>query len=302
MTDSGSGLDHRRAVFAGIAMMIAGIFLFAVNDTLGKWLVATYAVGQLLLIRSLAALALLAPFIWRDRQSFAAAPRPGLQAVRAVFATVEVACFYWAVAYLPLADVMAYYLAGPIFVTAIAGTLLREPVGWRRWCAVLVGFAGVLVCLRPGAGTLSWPALIALAGSFTFSLSMIATRSLRGTNDTVLVTAQTVAALVFGAVLAPFAWVAPSARDVVLLALLGIVAMLAHVCVNRSLILAPASTVVPYQYTTIVWAVLFGYLVFGDVPDAAMLLGAAIIIGAGLFIFLRERRISRRDVAFEPPP
>jgi drug/metabolite transporter (DMT)-like permease len=291
-----------RAVFAGIAMMIAGIFLFAVNDTLGKWLVATYAVGQVLLIRSLAALALLAPFIWRDRQTFAVAPRPGLQAVRAVFATVEVACFYWAVAYLPLADVMAYYLAGPIFVTAIAGTLLREPVGWRRWSAVLVGFAGVLVCLRPGTGTLSWPALIALAGSFSFSLSMIATRSLRGTNDTVLVTAQTVAALVFGAVLVPFAWVAPSARDVALLALLGIVAMLAHVCVNRSLILAPASTVVPYQYTTIVWAVLFGYLVFGDVPDAAMLLGAAIIIGAGLFIFLREQARSRREVAFEPPP
>jgi drug/metabolite transporter (DMT)-like permease len=89
---------------------------------------------------------------------------------------------------------------------------------------------------------------------------------------------------------------------VALLALLGIVAMLAHVCVNRSLILAPASTVVPYQYTTIVWAVLFGYLVFGDVPDAAMLLGAAIIIGAGLFIFLREQARSRREVAFEPPP
>jgi drug/metabolite transporter (DMT)-like permease len=255
-----------------------------------------------LLIRSLAALALLAPFVWRDRQSFAVAPRPGLQAVRAVFATVEVACFYWAVAYLPLADVMAYYLAGPIFVTAIAGTLLGEPVGWRRWSAVLVGFAGVLVCLRPGYGTLSWPALIALAGSFTFSLSMIATRSLRGTSDTVLVASQTVAALAFGALLAPFAWMPPSAGDAALLALLGIVAMLAHVCVNRSLKLAPASIVVPYQYTTIVWAVLFGYLVFGDVPDAAMLLGAAIIIGAGLFIFLRERRLSRRDVVFEPPP
>ena len=94
---------------------------------------ATYSVGQVLLIRSLAALALLAPFIWRDRASFAAAPRWGLQALRAALATIEVACFYWAVAYLPLADVMAYYLAGPIFVTAIAGTLLGEPVGWRRW-------------------------------------------------------------------------------------------------------------------------------------------------------------------------
>jgi drug/metabolite transporter (DMT)-like permease len=293
----------RRAVLAGIALMSGGIFLFSVNDALGKWLVATYTVGQVLLIRSLAALALLAPFIKRDAATFAQAPRWGLQIVRAVLATVEVACFYWAVAYLPLADVMTYYLAGPIFVTAIAGTLLREPVGWRRWTAVFAGFLGVVVCLRPGTATLGWPALIALAGSFMFSLSMIATRLLRGTADTVLVTTQTFGALGFGALLAPFVWVTPSAGDAALLALLGMVAMVAHVCVNRSLKLAPASTVVPYQYSTIVWAVLFGYLVFGDVPDAWMLAGAAIIIAAGLFIYLRERQLARREPAFsEPPP
>ena len=91
--------------------MTAGIFLFAVNDALGKWLMATYTVGQVLLIRSVAALALLAPFIWRDVATFAQAPRWGLQVLRAVLATVEVACFYWAVAYLSLADVMAFYLA-----------------------------------------------------------------------------------------------------------------------------------------------------------------------------------------------
>jgi drug/metabolite transporter (DMT)-like permease len=292
-----------RMVIAGIGLMAGGILLFAVNDALGKWLVATYSVGQLLLIRSLAAFALLAPFIRRDAATFAAAPRRGLQALRAALATIEVACFYWAVAYLPLADVMTYYLAGPIFVTAIAGAALGEPIGWRRWAAVLVGFLGVIVCLRPGTATLTWPALIALAGSFTFSLSMIATRYLRGTSDTVLVTTQTVGALAFGLVAAPFAWVAPSARDAALLALLGIVAMIAHVCVNRSLKLAPASVVVPYQYTTIIWAVLFGYLVFGDVPDRWMIAGAAIIIGAGLFIYLREQRLARREPSFsEPPP
>jgi drug/metabolite transporter (DMT)-like permease len=290
-----------RAALAGIALMIAGIFLFAVNDALGKWLMATYSVGQVLLIRSLAALAVLAPFILRDAASFAEAPRWGLQALRALFATIEVACFYWAVAYLPLADVMAYYLAGPIFVTAIAGTMLGEPVGWRRWSAVIAGFIGVVVCLRPGVAALTWPALIALIGSFTFSLSMISTRFLRGTGGTVLVTTQTVAALVFGLVAAPLGWVTPSARDFALLCLLGMVAMGAHVCVNRSLVLAPASTVVPYQYTTIVWALLFGYLVFADVPDAWMLAGSAIIIGAGLFIFVREQQLARRDRAFSEP-
>ncbi len=301
MVSSAKSSPESRAALVGIALMAAGILLFAVNDALGKWLVATYSVGQVLLIRSLAALALLAPFIWRDRASFAVAPRRGMQFVRAALATMEVACFYWAVAYLPLADVMAYYLAGPIFVTAIAGTLLGEPVGWRRWTAVTIGFVGVVVCLRPGVA-ITWPALIALAGSLTFSLSMISTRTLRGTSDTVLVTVQTVAALVFGAALAPAAWVTPSLGDAALLALLGMVAMVAHVCVNRSLKLAPASTVVPYQYTTIVWAVTFGYLVFGDVPDAWMLGGGAIIIGAGLFIFLRERTLARRESFSEPPP
>ncbi len=302
ISNAQTSMTTRHTAFAGIALMAAGIFMFAVNDALGKWLVATYSVGQVLLVRSLAALALLALFIWRDRASFAVAPRWGLQALRALLATVEVACFYWAVAYLPLADVMAYYLAGPIFVTAIAAVVLREPVGWRRWSAVLVGFAGVVICLRPGTATLTWPALIALAGSFTFSLSMISTRFLRGTSDTVLVTTQTVAALGFGAIAAPFAWVTPSSRDLALLALLGVVAMIAHVCVNRSLKLAPASVVVPYQYTTIIWAVAFGYLVFGDVPDLAMLLGAAIIVAAGLFILARERQLFRREPAFEPPP
>jgi drug/metabolite transporter (DMT)-like permease len=297
-----TSLSDRRAALAGIGLMTAGIFLFAVNDALGKWLVATYSVGQVLLIRSIAALFLLTPFIWRDRATFARAPRWGMQALRAVLTTAEVGFFYWAVSYLPLADVMAYYLAGPIFVTAIAGAFLGELIGWRRWAAVAVGFLGVIVCLRPGSAALSWPALIALAGSFTFSLSMISTRTLRGTSDTVLVTSQTVAALVLGAALSPFAWVTPPPRDLVLLALLGMVAMVAHVCVNRSLKLAPASTVVPYQYTTIVWAVLFGYAVFGDVPDVFMLTGAAIIIGAGLFIFLRERRLARRASFSEPPP
>ncbi|WP_068030483.1 DMT family transporter [Rhodoplanes sp. Z2-YC6860] len=295
-------LVDRRAAVAGIGLMTAGIFMFAVNDAMGKWLVATYSVGQLLLVRSIAALILLVPFIWRDRATFARAPRWGMQTLRAVLATAEVGCFYWAVSYLPLADVMSYYLAGPIFVTAIAGAFLGEAVGWRRWSAVAVGFVGVVVCLRPGSAALSWPALIALAGSLTFSLSMISTRTLRGTSDTVLVTSQTVAALIFGAVLSPASWVTPSMRDLVLLALLGMVAMIAHVCVNRSLKLAPASTVVPYQYTTIVWAVLFGYLVFGDWPDAFMLAGAAIIIGAGLFIFLRERQLARRASFSEPPP
>lgn len=278
---------------AGIALMLVGIFLFALNDALGKWLVATYSVGQVLLIRSLAALAVLAPFAVREGAgAFVRAPRPGLQMLRAVFATGEVALFYWALTSLPLADVMTYYLAGPIYVTAMAATLLREPVGWRRWTAVIVGFCGVIVALRPSATSLSVPALVALAGSLSFSLLMICTRLVRGTSDVVLVSWQTLGALVFGAVVAPFTWTPMSAPDLGLLLLLGLVAMGAHMCINRSLIVAPPSVVVPYQYTTIVWAILLGYWFFGDVPQPAMLIGCAVIIAAGIYIFMRERRLA----------
>jgi len=131
---------------------------------------------------------------------------------------------------------------------------------------------------------------------------MIATRTLRGTADVVLTGGQIAGTLLFAAAAAPFGWIAPSWPDFCGLALLGVVAMIALFCVNRSLKLAPASVVVPYQYTLIVWAILFGYLVFGDVPDLPMLLGSVIIVAAGLYIFWREQVTARRDPVFAPPP
>ena len=126
-------------------------------------------------------------------------------------------------------------MAGPIWVTALAGPFLGERIGWRRWSAVLVGFAGVIIALQPSPSTLSLPSLVAISGSLFFALLMITTRTLRGTSDVSLVTWQTLAALIFGAIVAPFNWVPPTPRDLFLLALLGVVAALAHMCVNRSL-------------------------------------------------------------------
>jgi len=280
-----------RSSLAGIGLMLAGIFLFAVNDVMGKWLVATYSVGQVLLLRSAAALVVLAPFLWAGGlKTLARAPLPGLQLARVLFSTLEVVCFYWAVVYLPLADVMTYYLAGPIWVAAFAALWLGERLDGARLGAVLLGFAGVLVALRPSPATLTGPALIAIAGTVFFALMMITARRLRGTNDVVLVTGQTLGALAFGIVAAPAGWVTPSPRDFALLSILGVVAMVAHVCVNRSLKLAPASVVAPYQYTLILWAALLGYLVFGDVLQASTVLGAGLIIAAGWWLFRLEQR------------
>lgn len=293
--------DERSARLAGIGLMLAGVCMFAFGDALGKALVARYPVSELLLLRAAVPLAILLALIWRQRASLPRLERPGLQLLRMVLSTAEVAAFFVAVVYLPLADVITYYLACPIFVTALSAIILREQVGWRRWSAVVVGFFGVLIALQPSAQTVSWPALIALAGSFSFAVLMIVTRSLRATPDIVLAATQFAGTFSVGLVLAPFAWIAPSWPDLGLFVLAGCISIGALLCTNRSLKLAPASVVVPYQYAMIVWAVMFGYVVFGDVPQVSTIVGAAIIIAAGLYIFIREQQLGRAEAQVSPP-
>jgi drug/metabolite transporter (DMT)-like permease len=293
--------DERSARLAGIGLMLLSIFMFSFGDALGKFMVATYSVGQLLWLRACAALIVLSPMVWRQRGAFIRLERPWLQLLRVVLSTLEVAAFFLATVYLPLADVVTYYLACPIFVTALSAIVLREHVGWRRWSAILIGFCGVLIALRPSSQTVSWPALIALGGSTSFALLMLITRSLRATPDIVLASSQFAGTFLLGALLSPIGWVTPSVGSLGLFAAAGCISVGALLCVNRSLKLAAASVVVPYQYSMIVWAVMFGYAVFGDVPSMATIIGAAIIIGAGLYIFLRERNLGRQETVVSPP-
>jgi drug/metabolite transporter (DMT)-like permease len=294
-------LDDRSARLAGIALMLASVCMFSFGDALGKYIVATYSVGQLMLLRACAALVLLAPSIWRNRAEFRRLERPWLQLLRVALSTLEIGAFFLATVYLPLADVVTYYLATPIFVTALSAVVLREQVGWRRWSAILIGFCGVLIAFRPSAQSVTWPAMIALGGCLAFSWLMLITRSLRATPDIVLASAQFVGGLLFGLLVAPISWVTPPWGGLGLFFAAGAISVCASLCVNRSLKLAPASTVVPYQYTMILWAVTFGLIVFGDVPSVATIAGAAIIIGAGLYIFLRERSLGREETAVGPP-
>ena len=296
-----STYDERSARLAGIGLMLLGVFMFSFGDALGKYIVATYSVGQLLWLRACAALLVLLPIVWRQRAAFLPLERPWLQLLRVILSTLEVVAFFLATVYLPLADVITYYLACPIFVTALSAIVLRERVGWRRWSAVLIGFCGVLIALRPSTQTVSWPALIALGGSISFAFLMLITRSLRATPDIVLASTQFIGTFALGALMSPFGWVTPDLGSLGLFAAAGCVSVAALLCVNRSLKLAPASVVVPYQYSMIVWAVMFGYFVFGDVPQLTMIAGAAIIIGAGFYIFLREQQLGREETTVNPP-
>lgn len=283
-------LPRSNLVLAGILLILLGNFMFALNDAMGKWLVASFSVGQVLFIRSIGSLIVLGPMLVRQGIAPLARPeKPWLQALRVLTATADTAFFYAAVIYLPLADVMTFYMAGPIYIAALSHIFLGEKVGWRRWLAIVIGFCGVVIALRPSASSLSLSSLFALVGSVSFAISMILSRRLRATSDTTLVTWQTLGALVMGLLLAVGDWRPANALDWSAMLLLGVVAGTAHLLITRSLKLAPASTLAPLHYTLLLWAVVFGIAFFGDVPDKQMLIGSAIIVFAGLFIFHRQK-------------
>ncbi|QRM57274.1 DMT family transporter [Sinorhizobium sp. BG8] len=286
------------AVRSGVLLMLLGMVMFSLNDVLGKWLVASYSVSQLMLIRSLAALVVLSPYLWKTGvKRLYQVDRPGLHFVRCMLFAFEALAFYFIVFYMPLADAMTYWLAAPIYVAALSPLLLGEKVGWRRWCAIVLGFVGVVIALEPSSQSFTLPALVAIAGSFAFALAMVLGRTLRAAPDSTLVFWQIAGAAVVsvvGVVVEPNGWRPMSGIDFGLLCLLGVVAMSAHMLVNRSLKLVDAATVVPLQYTLLLWAIVFGWLFFGDVPRPAMLVGSAVIVASGLFIFFREQQLKRR--------
>jgi drug/metabolite transporter (DMT)-like permease len=279
----------RRSRLLGILLISLSTLVFGLNNAIAKYLTHSYPNGEALLVRAGFALLLLLPFVRPHDVRAAARTSPWLHLARMVSSATEIACFYWAVSLLQLAEVSTFYLAAPILVTAISALALKEPVGPARWAATLVGFAGVLVALRPSGSTLSWPALVALTGSFIYAVFLTITRRVREASSTVLVAMQLVALTVAGGLTVPFAWTPPDLMGFALMAAVGVIGIAGYFCVNGALRLAPASTVAPFQYLSIIWAILLGYLAFGDIPETPTLIGAALIVAAGGFILYRER-------------
>ena len=301
-------LTEARRLLAGIGITLLGVFVFSLSNALAKWLTGGYPVGEILFVRSVVVLAILACFISRaDLRALRQGGRFGLHGSRALLSAVEVVAFYWAIVELPLAFGTTIYLASPIYVTALAAIFLAEEVGWRRWLAVLAGFGGVLIALQPGATPVGPHALVSFAGSFMYAASLVITRQLRGTPTTLLVASQVVPLLLITAASAwPIetptsligGWVMPGWRDSGILGAIGVLSMVGYLCINRGIQMAPASVITPFNYASIVWAIILGFLVFAEVPTPAMLAGAAIIVAAGLYIVLREHV---RGVVRPPP-
>jgi S-adenosylmethionine uptake transporter len=293
MTFSPTSPAVRNLALLGVLLFLGGNFMYAVNDALGKWLVTTFSVGQLLVLRSVGSFLVLGFILSKQGVGILFhLERVDLQILRVVLAIADTALFFAAVAYLPLADVLTFYMAGPIYVAALSHLFLGEKVGWRRWMAILVGFCGVIIALRPSSAAFSLPSLFALVGSVCFACMLVLSRRLRGTSDTALVTWQVAASLVFGLVIGLPAWKPMSGIELSAMLLLGVISCFAQLMVTRSLKLAPASVLAPMQYSILIWGIVFGYIFFNDVPDRAIIIGSGIIVLAGLFIFHRQKTVS----------
>jgi S-adenosylmethionine uptake transporter len=276
----------------GIGLYLAGVFFFAANDALGKWLVTSYGVGEILFIRSIGGLAMLVPIALIAGVSLRFRGDWRLQLVRILAQTLDSYCFYRATRSLPLADVMTFYMAAPIIVTAISALALGEKVGPYRWGAVIVGFIGVVIALAPTGDAFQPATLIALLGTFMFAISLTLTRKLRDIHPLSLVGWQYIGSGVIGALVSPLQWVTPGPIDFGLLLVLGMVSAACFLLITRALALAQASLLAPFQYSAILWAAMFGWLVWADVPTQRIILGNAILVASGLFVFYRERRLA----------
>ena len=275
----------------GILLTLLSAVIFSCTNTAAKWVMHDIPTGELLFLRGVVALAFVAALIpRRDVMALMHGGQLRLHLLRVVCSCVEVFCFYWVIARTPLADMTAIYLASPIYVTAMAAVFLRERVGWRRWAAVCAGFVGVLLALRPTGQGLSPAALVGVMGSVLYAVSLVATRRLRATPSTMLVATQMAGLLVLSASTIAWGWVMPSTVQFAAMIAIGLASMVAFWCVNQGLRLAPASAVVPINYSSILWATALGWLVFGDIPALSTLIGSAIIMAAGLSIMLRFGR------------
>ncbi|MBM3518115.1 MAG: DMT family transporter [Alphaproteobacteria bacterium] len=270
--------------------MLSSVAVFSVMDALVKWLAADYSVAQLMFFRSVFAFVPLGVLAWHSGGPAALrTTRPGGHVLRALIGITAMGLFFLALGLMPLADVVAISFAGPLFLTALSVPLLGERVGIRRWAAVVVGFLGVLVIVRPGPGMFDPVSLVAVGGAVAYGLAMIMVRKLSATESTVAIVFYFTlsCALVSGLAL-PFTWVTPPAEDWIALAALGVLGGLGQILMTNAFRRVQAAVVAPLEYTAILFAVALGIVFWNERPDSWTLIGAAVVIACGLYILHRE--------------
>lgn len=296
MIDSAKQRRHR---LIGIGLMCCAVALFACLDTTAKYLNLQMSSLQIAWARYTSAFVLTLivsnPFTHPDLLK---TKRPFQQIVRSVCLVASTALNFLALRWLQLDEALSIIFTFPFLVAIISGPMLGEWIGWRRWTAIGVGFGGVLLITRPGLGGMHPAVLISLAATILYAFYAVITRivSRVDSNQTSLFYTNLVGAVVMLPII-PFVWQTPSNWVIALMLLgTGVLGSLGHFCLISGHKLVPASVLSPFIYTQLIWVVIFGYVVFGHVPNSQTMTGAAIVIGSGLYLLYRERKVGTATV------
>lgn len=276
--------------------MALGMFLFSGVDTMGKFLSETLHPVQIVWSRQMGLLLGVLVLIGIRGRSVLHSTQPMLQISRGVLAAISATLFIVGVSYIPLADAVAITFVAPFMVTIMGALILREPVGIRRWSAVLIGFLATLIVIRPGMGVIHPAAGLLIIAAGAFALRQILSRVLANGDRTQTTVAYTaiVSTLILTVPL-PFVWQTPATGlEIALLVVMAILAAGGETLVIMALDTAEAVVVAPVQYSLLLWGTMYGYFVFGQLPDQWTWLGALIIVATGLYTLNRERLAAQK--------
>lgn len=286
----------------GVLWMIFAALNFTLLDAIAKYLAQSYPVTEVVWARFTFNTILVAIILHKKLPQLLTDARVGHQVFRSILVLVFTGVLFLSLKYLPLADVSAIIFLTPLIVALLSMPLLGERVDPRTIASVFVGFAGALIVIRPTGETFQIVALIPLTGAFLYALYQISTRVLSRTDSvlTTFVYSSLIATLGASAVV-PFVWVSPDLDGWSLMIATGVLGALAQFALIKALTLAPAATVSPFGYVSLVWAIVLGFLIFGEIPNATTVIGALIIAGSGLYIFRREHGRERRAIPGPTP-
>lgn len=291
------GTALRNLPLRAVLYMLAAVSSLAVLDAGVKWLTTGYSVPQIAFLRYIVGFGLAVSLALRlgGIRTLRTRRLPG-HALRSVFNIATMLTFYYALALMPLADVVAIAFAAPLFMTLLSMPILRERVGPRRWAALLVGFAGVLIIVRPSGTGLDPAALLALASALLYALTVISSRQLSTTepSHTILFYYSVSVLLATGAVL-PWQWTTPSLADFWIFLLVGISGSFGQFFLAQAFRYGEVSLLAPIEYTALLWAILLGFVLWGEVPSWTVLGGAALVMACSLYIMHREAVVARRQ-------
>ena len=285
----GPGTDR---IGLGIASVVSSVACFAIVDATAKWLGESYSPFQIVFFRYVFGMLPIVFLVWRaGGPGVLKTRRPLLHALRAGLLFFALTSFFAGLRYLPLAEAIAVTFTAPLFVAALSQPLLGEAVGPRRWSAVIVGFLGALVILRPGTDAFRPEALLLVGSALAFSLAMLLTRRMaRSETNVAMLTYSTLGALLACLPFLVVAWRAPAGEDFGLFLLVGVVGGFGAYMAIAAHRFAPPVVVAPFQFTGLVWGAILGWMIWHEVPETAVWLGAGVIVLSSLYVTHREAR------------